>query len=270
MKKSFLLAACLAAALGLTGCVQLKSDTVIENDGSGTASVSFSLSPSMIGVLEEMQALDMDQNQDMDLPSFEDINREDLEKAAQGHGVEITKFEKTMTNEREQLDIVLAFKDLEGLSYVMGDLMGGETGNGMGIYETADGNLVLKKTQYDFPAEADDEDIEDDMDEMAQLEEEDEYAAEEEGAGDEEAMTPEKAQKQMELMGKLMGSLSELDVKFTITVPGAIIESNAPTVEGNTSIWSMNSSNMMSMQGQTMDPVIKFSGKGLKIKALKE
>ena len=29
-----------------------------------------------------------------------------------------------------------------------------------------------------------------------------------------------KAQKQMELMGKMMGAMAELDVKFTITVPG--------------------------------------------------
>ena len=52
---------------------------------------------------------------------------------------------------------------------------------------------------------------------------------------------PEQMQKQMELMGKLMASISELDVSMKITVPGEIVESNAPTVEGNTSIWQWTS-----------------------------
>jgi len=64
--------------------------------------------------------------------------------------------------------------------------------------------------------------------------------------------------------------MAELDVKFTITVPGEVIESNAPTVEGNTSIWAINASNMMSQQGADMEPVITFSSKGLKITPLEE
>ena len=74
----------------------------------------------------------------------------------------------------------------------------------------------------------------------------------------------------MEIYGKLMGAVAELDVRMTITVPGEIIESNAPTVEGNTSIWAINASNMMEQQDQDMEPVITFSSKGLKIKPIKE
>ena len=77
-------------------------------------------------------------------------------------------------------------------------------------------------------------------------------------------------QKQMQVMGTLMGAMAELDVSLKITVPGDIIESNAPVQEGRTSIWAINSSNMMTA-GQDMEPVITFSGKGLKIKnALKQ
>ncbi len=62
--------------------------------------------------------------------------------------------------------------------------------------------------------------------------------------------------------------MGELDISMKMTVPGDIIESNAPTVEGRTSIWNIDSSNMMS--GNTdMEPNIVFSGKGLKIKAVK-
>ena len=68
-------------------------------------------------------------------------------------------------------------------------------------------------------------------------------------------------------MGKLMGAMSELDISMKITVPGDIINSNAPLVEGRTSIWTINQSNMMS-SNQDMEPVITFSAKGLKLKAL--
>jgi len=56
-----------------------------------------------------------------------------------------------------------------------------------------------------------------------------------------------------------------MDVRLEITVPGDIVSSNAPQTEGRTSIWSINSSNMMTA-GQNTEPEIVFSGKGLKIK----
>ena len=51
-----------------------------------------------------------------------------------------------------------------------------------------------------------------------------------------------------------------------ITVPGDVIESNAPQVDGRTSVWKIDPTNMMEQQGE-LEPVITFSGKGLKIKA---
>jgi len=264
MKKLAMLAAVALIAMGLTGCVQLHSDTVIAKDGSGTASLTISLSPAMQDLFKDMKDLEMDQDQDMDFPVFDDIKKDDLAKAAEGHGVKIKKFEKAVVNGREQLDIVMDFEDLEGLSYVMSNVMGEEPGDGMGIFETADGNFVLKEAHYDFPAPPAAPAAPAEGAEPAP-------EAESKDSTESPAMTDEeKAQKQMEVMGKMMGAMAELDVKFTITVPGEIIESNAPTVEGNTSIWAINASNMMSQQGQDMDPVITFSSKGLKIKPLKE
>jgi hypothetical protein len=129
--------------------------------------------------------------------------------------------------------------------------MGGEAGDGMGIFDAGDGNYVLRSTSYDFPAEpAEEEEEEIEPDAPAE-------------------QTPEQMQKQMALMGTLMSSLSELDVELRITVPGDVVSSNAPTVEGRTSIWSIDQSNMM-QQDQDMDPEIVFSGKGLKLKPLAE
>jgi hypothetical protein len=73
-------------------------------------------------------------------------------------------------------------------------------------------------------------------------------------------------QKSMEIMGKLMASASQLDVAMRITVPGEVVSNNAMRQEGNTLIWEINSSNMMTAGGG-MEPEIVFSGKGLKISA---
>ncbi len=257
MKKFAILAIVALAAWGLAGCVQVSSDTVIEKDGSGTATLIMSLSPGMADAIKEMEELGMNEGQDMDVPMFDEINKADLEKAAKGKGVKIKKFEKGNTDGRENFHLVLDFEDLKGLSYVMGSVMGDDPGEGMGIFETADGNFILKQANYDFPAEP--------AKETAATKPE----TPKEG-GTSTLTDEEKAQKQMALMGKMMSSMGELDVKFTITVPGEVIESNAPVVEGNTSTWAINASNMMNQDQSNMEPVISFSSKGLKIKPLKE
>lgn len=257
MKKFIVLAIIALSALGLTGCIQVQSDTVIEKDGSGTANLALSLSAGMADAIKEMEELGMDQGQDVDVPKFDQINRADLEEAAKGHGVKITKFEKT-EGDAPSLDIGLEFEDLKSLSYVMASIMGGEPGQGMGIYETSDGNYILKAATYEFP------------DEPAKPAKDDEAAAGEVQSEGPQLTDEEKAQKQMALYGKMMGAIAELDVKFTVTVPGEVLESNAPTVEGTKSIWAINSGNMMDMQNESMEPVIKFSSKGLDIKPLKE
>jgi hypothetical protein len=259
MKTFAMLTIVALAATALTGCVQMQSDTIIEKDGSGTATMKLSLSPGMAEAMKEMEDLGMNEGQDMDVPEFDKITKEDLEKATKGHGVKITKFEKDTTDGNMMVDIGLEFEDLKGLSYVMGSIMGDDPGDGMGIFETADGNYVLKQAFYDFPEEP--------------AEESEEAKSEEEGSLQTEGPVltdEEKAQKQMALMGKMMGAMAEMDIKFTITVPGEVIESNAPVVEGNTSIWAINAGNMMSQQDNDMDPVITFSSKGLKIKPIKE
>lgn len=261
MKKLAMLAIILLTALCLAGCVKLHSDTVIEKDGSGTASLTLSLSPTAAEIAQEMKELGMDEEQDMEMPSFDDIKKDDFAKAAEGHGVTITKFEKSTVEGSDQLDIQMDFKDLKGLSFVMGSAMGGEAGDGYGIFEAADGNFVLKQTHYEFSPE-----------ELAVLEGPEEASADEgaESTPPGEITDEEKAQRQMALMGKLMGAMAELDVKLTVTVPGEVIESNAMTLEGNTSIWAVNASNMMNQQQADMAPVIKFSSKGLNIEPLKE
>ena len=252
MKKlMFALVAVLSLAL-LGGCIQMYSDTVIDKDGSGKASMKLSVSKVVAESMDEMKAAGMDEDGEMDMLDFSKIDEKELKEKAKKYGVKIKKLENHVVDGRPTLEVDVEFEDLKGMSFVMGGLMGeGGGSGGLGIFDNGDGNYVLKSTEYEF--------------EDAWTEDEEE---EEEETGADE-MNPEQMQKQMELMGKLMAASAELEVIMKITTPGDIIESNAPQTDGRTSIWTINSSNMMSA-GQDMEPNIVFSGKGLKIKALTE
>jgi hypothetical protein len=242
----------LAASAMLAGCVQLHSEAEINKKGGGTATITVSMSAAVAEAVKEMQELDLEGGPGGDMPSFSDIERDVIESRVKDFGVKITKFDRGTVDGRETLTIAYEFEDMRGMSAamqaVMGDSDSGE--NGLGIFDAGDGNLVLRTTSYDFPDWS--------------TEEEEAEEAESESPAE---MDPEKMQKQMEIMGKMMGAIAELDISMKITVPGEIVETNAPTQEGRTSIWTIDSSNMMSAD-QDMEPNIVFKGKGLDIKPL--
>ena len=123
--------------------------------------------------------------------------------------------------------------------------MGGN-GGGFGLFKMDDGNYILVGVEA---PEGDDE--EEAAEEVPTMEQPD----------------PAKMGKMMEVMGKLMASINELDVTMKITVPGEVIKHNAPKQEGNTLIWEINGENMMSAGDDFGEPEIVFSGKGLDIDA---
>lgn len=253
MKKLLLLAVMVLAAVNLTGCVNFHSQTDIKSDGSGTAVMNISISEAVEQAIIDMKAIDPNQSGEVDFPMLDELKKADLEKAGKSHGVKVTKFDKAVADGRKNLTIELAFEDLKGLSYVMGKIMGEEDkGDGLGIFDAGDGNFVLRQARYEFPPEPADE-----------------AAKEAPESAEPQAVDPAQMQKQMEVMGVLMGAMSELDVSFAITVPGDVVSSNAPATDGRTSTWSINAGNMMTAD-QNMDPEIVFSGKGLKIKPLTE
>ncbi len=245
--KMFLLVA--VAAL-MTGCVQMHMDTEIKKDGSGTMEMTMSLSQVLSEVLAEGGAED-----DLeDLGKIMKMSEKEIKEKIKGHDIKLKKFSNKKVDGKETVHMVIEFKDLEGMSYAMSQIQGsGESEGGMAIMDIGDGKYALRSYDYNWPVQEPAEE---------EVEEEDPMDAM-------ESMDPEKMQKQMELMGKLMGAMGELDFSMKVTVPGDIIESNAPVVEGRTSTWSINASNMMTAGGD-MEPDIVFSSKGLKMKALKE
>lgn len=257
IRRPWLVALVCATTLALGGCVQLHTETVIDERGGGSATITMSMSQAVSEAMAEMEQLDAGGGPgggpggDMPEISFDDIDRETIEKRLADFDVEITRFEKGVVDGRETLNIAYEFEDLRGFSAMMQATMPGDEdeggGNGLGIFAADDGNLVLRPASYDLPAwdEADEE-----------------PAPEQESAPAD--MDPAAMQKQMEILGKLMGAMSELDIRMAITVPGDIVSTNAPQQEGRTSIWAINAQNAMSAP-QTIEPRIVFSGKGLEI-----
>lgn len=242
--RAALLAVAAAATLTAGGCVQFHSAINIDAQGGGTATMTASVSDAVLAALTEMGKTGSS-SMGAEVPDFDKVTREYLEKRAAGHGVTITKFTKAAEGDRQTMSVALSFKDLKGLSYVMNNVAAGAGGNGLGIFAADGGNLILRDAKYDFPPEP---------------KEEEAPAAE---------PTPEQMQKQMEMAGTLMGAIGDLDISLAFTVPGDIVRSNAPKVEGRTSTWAVTAENMMDQQSD-MAPEIVFSGKGLNIKPLQE
>ncbi len=236
-----------ALATMMTGCLQMHMDTELKKDGSGTMEMTMSLSQVVSDVLAE-GAGDDDLE---DIGKIMQMSEKELKEKVKGHDIKIKKFSTDKIDGKESIHVVMEFKDLEGMSYAMSQIQGsGESEGGMAIMDLGNGQYALRPYSYNWPV----------------TEEAEEEVIEEESMDD---MDPEKMQKQMEMMGKLMGAMGELEFSMKITVPGDIITSNAPVVEGRTSIWTINSSNMMTAGGD-MEPDIVFSSKGLKMKAIKE
>lgn len=248
MHKFLLLLTLGALALLASGCVQMNMTSTIEKDGSGTMDMTISLSQVLTESMEELQAMNQDEGLE-DLDEMMDLNRDEMQAKVKDHGVTIKKMENSVIDGRQTVQISLEFKDIEGMSFAMREFTSEDSG-GLAIIDQGDGTYALRHYEYDWPPLEEEEESEDVSEEPAE-------------------MDPEMMGKQMELMGKLMSSLSELEVVMQITVPGDIVSSNAPIVEGRTSTWRIDQTNMMTA-GTSMEPDIVFSAKGLKLKTVKE
>ena len=232
-----------ALAALVAGCMQVRMETVIEKDGSGTYTMTYSVSQDVEQALQELQAMDSDQMDMGDMPDFVNMDKDAMADKLKDSGAKLTEFSNKVVDGRRTVRIATAVKDVNTLPESMGAVMG--SGDSSGIVKLDDGNYELRSVEIE-------------MDEP----EEEEAAGEQDMEDMSAAM--ENAAKSMEIMGKLMAHSSELEMVMTITFPSEIISHNAHRVEGKTCIWEINSENMMSAQG--LEPKVVFSGKGVKIK----
>lgn len=244
MRTAFLPVLTATALLAMSGCVQFHSDLTIDATGGGTATMSMSVATEVLAAVTEIKATG-GATMGVEVPDMNGITRASLEKRAAGQGVTVKAFEKGVAGGRQTLSCTLGFTGLKGLSRVLNDVAAGLGGAGLGIAPAADGNLTLRSVQYNFPSTA---------------------PAKKAPAP---APTPEQAQRHTELALVVMSALSETDLVMKFTVPGDIVRTNATSVEGRTSTWAIDASNMMSQQADVA-PEIVFAGKGLSIKTTAE
>ncbi len=254
MRLSALLLAGLVMTLG-TGCMQMHMDTDIGSDGSGTATVSFSMSREVADALAKLEELGGDGigSDETDMPDFDELDRATVEAACKESGVKLKDFSQTDDATGKSVRMEVAFADVTQLSRFLEATTADEseeTRDELRIEKLDDGNYRLKAVTVDLPAPTED---------TGDMAEEDVDA----GSMDDGMAN---MQESMQYMGVLMSKMNELDVRMTITVPGEIISSNAMEVEGRTSIWAINAANMMQAQDVEMEPDIVFSGKGVSIK----
>lgn len=246
MKTAIVLAAC--GLLVLTGCVQIKTETVIDEDGGGTITMDYTVSADVEEAFKELQTLDGGMDEDMgDVPVFDDsFDKAELEAKLKENGARLVAYENNMVDGQRKVHMEIAFKDPAGLEAGMGGVM--SAGGSVGLFKTQDGNYVLRGVP------------------TPETEEDEADAAEEMPAEEDMAKAMENAQKSMAVMGKLMAHMNEMVMEIRVTLPGDVISHNAMTLEGRTCVWRIDSSNMMSAQGMD-EPEIVFSGEGLNIDA---
>ncbi len=247
MNRVFFALIALVLALAASGCVQATIETNLAADGSGSLSMVYGMSAKTVEIMKELDALGGSQDLGNEMSMLlADVDRAKLDAACAKHGVKVKKFEQTAPGGGTKVEMAFDFKSMEGLNAALHEGMDGMDDGSFMVFKRADGNYVLRTAPKSSDAQDEDEETE-------------EKAAEE--------FDPEKAGKLMEVMGKLMASVSELAVTTRITVPGDVIEHNAPKLEGRTAIWEINAENMMTAGASMGSPEIVFSGKGLKFDA---
>jgi hypothetical protein len=242
MKKLMVLGIAVLVA-ALTGCIQIKMATDIAKDGSGTYTMTYSVSQEVEQTLNEMRALGGDAAKEMDdAPDFANFDRGAFTDKIGKHGVKLVAYTNDVKDGRRTVEMKLSYPDLESLSEALTGSMGSGSG-GMKITKNEAGDYVL--ASYETPKS-------------------EEAKPDEEMSPEDMNASMQNAAKSMELMGRLMAHMSELTMAIAITLPGDVVESNAHRVEGRTCHWEINANNMMQAQG--LEPHVVFSGKGLNIK----
>ncbi|MFH1842193.1 MAG: hypothetical protein ABIF77_03225, partial [bacterium] len=179
----------------LVGCVQIQSDTVIEDDGSGTFTMTYAVATEVMEAMTEMAELEMPGQDRPDAPTLDDFDKAEIERACKENNVKLTQFERKTEGDMERLTMKLEFERVEDVSRTMAGPMAETTG--VQLYKTSDGNYTLRTVDLDIPApdEEAEASVPEEMPDMSEM--------------DMEAMG-----KSMEIMGKLMARAQELSVVF--------------------------------------------------------
>lgn len=239
--------ALVALALMVGGCIDYDEVMVINADGSGTVSMKYVMDRSFIDGMKSM-AMSMGTPEDS-IESLSDMfSQAEIEKSLAGNdeGIELESFEHSETETSYVWDMKFSFKDITRLDYLSEALStdDGEFSSDQGTQSYSkqeDGNWLFTRSFMD-EGEMESQSWEDDDQEEAGDDDEDwsEEAYEEEEAEADDSDDEAEEIEMDESMGDFssaMAGLGDHKIRFSITFPREIVESNATKIEGKTAIW---------------------------------
>jgi hypothetical protein len=235
----------MVAALSVlgSGCVQVRMDTEIAADGSGSTTISYHMSRPVADAISRLASYQAGGPEAIhDYADAMDLRRERIDTVCRATGARLLDHTFVDDPQGRRLSMTLAFPRVEVLSHVFAELddsPGGERRE-LRLVRTAQGDYHLTSVAM-TSAEAV---VDEAMPPAGQWAPEDTHAA-------------------MQDLFVLLDHREELDVRITVTVPGEVISSNAMEVSDRTSIWFVNAATTGQPESPDFTPDILFSGEGL-------
>lgn len=267
--RNFILMALLFSLMLLSGCFNYEETLVLNKDGSGTVQMKCAVSKAYIDQMKQMYEQMAEAMPDMEIPENPGdaiFNREDIEEAvrADNSGLELVHYEISETEDMKTWDMKFSFTDMESLDALDKALSPEEAGGGYQEEATgADDEPLLTKqddgTWLFFRSFEDKMDSEsyggedeeyyqedyDDYEEQDYSEEDYSYDEDDTGAlGAIAGQMEEGLNQVVEELGLMAEEMGKQKIRFSVTFPGKIIESNATSVDGNTAVWEYSMDQM--------------------------
>ena len=147
MRKLLTLVLMAVMALG-AGCVKVQMDTDITADGSGTATISYSMNPEVADALTKLMETNPESmGENDDFSDFMDLRRDKLAAACDAAGVELLDHQFKDDETGRELTMKLGFDNVADLSRALAALdedAGSQEHEELRISQTEDGNYRLQ------------------------------------------------------------------------------------------------------------------------------
>jgi hypothetical protein len=215
----------------LPGCVKANETTTISKDGSGTAKMVMTIDLAKIEAMKEMMK-GMGGGEGMEEDPMDEMNAEKVKKRLTDKpGIKIIKVETVKDDAAKKVThtIELAFESLEALHK-----SGAIQGVTVSLEKLDDGSYVLTRSMVG------------------------------DGGMPEGPEAEQMAEAMMPMFEPFAG---DLEMATTITLPGAVLETNGTKGEGNAVTWKLGFKDIAKADKRTYK--VKFSGEGLSLKPFK-
>lgn len=265
MKRFLPLTLALLCALFIAGCIDYEETLELNADGSGTMAMNVTVYKKYFDAMSEMMG-SSSADSVPDSAMYKLFTREDLEKQLEERKIAVTllDFKEQLTDSTIVYDVKYAFKDLEQMLEVsenMGksEMMGESGGEYVGELEgepAPEPKITFNKDksgQWEFVRKFG-------AAELGDMILPDEDSSKSESASQDTAKSTdslggplaEAVDTMVSQMGSMMTGMTDMMTKafanhgmrLTVKFPGAVVESNATSIKGNTAVWEYKFTDM--------------------------